>query len=42
MKTGWLKDASGKWYYLNAGGDMAKNTTVDGYKIGADGVCVGK
>ncbi|AQR97816.1 cadherin-like beta sandwich domain-containing protein [Clostridium saccharoperbutylacetonicum] len=42
MKTGWLKDASGKWYYLNAGGDMAKNTTVDGYKIGTDGVCVGK
>lgn len=42
MKIGWLKDASGKWYYLNAGGDMAKNTTVDGYKIRADGVCVGK
>ncbi|MFT8352547.1 cadherin-like beta sandwich domain-containing protein [Clostridium saccharoperbutylacetonicum] len=42
MKTGWLQDASGKWYYLNAGGDMAKNTTVDGYKIGTDGVCVGK
>ena len=23
MKTGWLKDTNGKWYYLNPDGDMA-------------------
>lgn len=39
MRTGWFQDA-GKWYYLNTDGSMAVNTTVDGYKIGIDGVWV--
>ncbi len=40
MKTGWLLDR-GKWYYLMPGnGDMAYNTVIDGYKIGADGVWI--
>lgn len=37
MKTGWLKDNSGRWYYLYNTGVMAKNTTIDGYNLGADG-----
>lgn len=39
MKTGWLQDV-GKWYYLNADGSMAANTTVEGYRIGVDGVMI--
>lgn len=42
MKTGWLQDPSGKWYYLKESGVMAKNTTINGYKIGADGVYITK
>ena len=37
MKTGW-QEIDGKYYYFNSDGSMARNTTVDGYKIGADGV----
>ncbi len=33
---GW-KQISVKWYYFNKDGSMAANTTVDGYKLGADG-----
>jgi hypothetical protein len=36
MQTGWLLDGS-TWYYLNANGSMAANTTVGGYKLGANG-----
>jgi len=39
MKTGWLLD-NGTWYYLNANGSMATNTTVDGYKLGANGAWI--
>ena len=39
MKTGWLQDGSA-WYYLNANGSMAANTTVDGYKLGANGAWI--
>ena len=39
MKTGWLND-NGTWYYLNANGSMAANTTVDGYKLGANGAWI--
>jgi glucan-binding YG repeat protein len=42
MKTGWLQDASGKWYYLKESGVMAKNTVINGYKIGPDGTYVNK
>lgn len=40
MKTGWLKDLDGRWYYLQANGAMAKNTTVDGYKLGSNGAWI--
>lgn len=40
MKTGWFKDSSGKWYYLMESGVMAKNTVIDGYKIGLDGAYI--
>ncbi|WP_291704414.1 N-acetylmuramoyl-L-alanine amidase family protein [Clostridium sp.] len=39
MKTGWLND-NGTWYYLNASGAMLANTTVDGYKLAANGAWV--
>lgn len=39
MRTGWFQDA-GKWYYFNTDGSMATNTTVEGCKIGADGVWI--
>ncbi|MEW9992545.1 hypothetical protein AB2T77_21155, partial [Clostridium butyricum] len=35
-QTGWLLDGS-TWYYLNANGSMAANTTVDGYVLGTNG-----
>jgi glucan-binding YG repeat protein len=40
MKTGWIKDSNGSWYYLDSSGIMAKNTTVDGYKIGSNGAWI--
>jgi glucan-binding YG repeat protein len=36
MDTGWIY-TGGKWYYLYSSGVMAKNTTVEGYKVGPDG-----
>ena len=39
MQTGWKQFAQ-KWYYLNADGTVATNTTIDGYKIGSDGVWI--
>jgi len=40
MTTGWFQDTDGNWYYLNASGAMQKNTSVDGYKLGASGAWV--
>ena len=40
MQTGWFKDSNGKWYYLYDSGAMASNTTIDGYKLGADGAWI--
>ncbi|AGF59184.1 glucan-binding YG repeat protein [Clostridium saccharoperbutylacetonicum] len=37
MQIGWMKDIDGKYYYLNSNGAMASNTTIGGYKLGADG-----
>lgn len=37
MVTGWKK-IGGKWYYFYSSGKMAVNTTINGYKIGKDGV----
>jgi glucan-binding YG repeat protein len=39
MATGWVF-TGGKWYYLNSIGKMASKTTVNGYKLGADGAWV--
>jgi glucan-binding YG repeat protein len=36
MVNGW-KYIGGKWYYFYGNGKMAVNTTVNGYKIGANG-----
>jgi glucan-binding YG repeat protein len=40
MKTGWQL-VSGTWYYLDPQGVMAYNTTIGGYKLGANGAWVG-
>lgn len=40
MQTGWLHDSDGKWYYLYDSGAMAYSTTIDGYKLGADGAWI--
>ncbi|AQR97852.1 cadherin-like beta sandwich domain-containing protein [Clostridium saccharoperbutylacetonicum] len=40
MQIGWMKDVDGKYYYLNSNGAMASNTTIGGYKLGADGVWI--
>lgn len=37
MKTGWMIDANGKYYNLQPSGKMAKDTVIDGYKVGTDG-----
>ena len=42
IQTGWIKDSSEKYYYLNSYGAMAYNTTIDGYKLGADGGWIGR
>lgn len=42
MKTGWFKDRDGKYYYLYASGEMAVNTTINGYKLGNDGAWITK
>ena len=39
MKTGW-QQIDGNWYYFYDSGKMAVNTTVEGYTLNADGVCV--
>ncbi|WP_312471679.1 S8 family serine peptidase [Neobacillus sp.] len=39
MATGWVF-TGGKWYYLYSNGKMASKTTVNGYKLGADGAWV--
>ena len=39
MKTGWLND-NGTWYYFNTSGAMLSNTTVDGYRLGANGAWI--
>lgn len=39
VAKGW-KQIDGKWYYFDSEGKMVKNTTINGYKIGADGVWI--
>lgn len=35
----WFQDTDGKWYYFDDKCKMVTNTLVNGYWIGADGVC---
>lgn len=37
MTTGWVKAENGTWYYLMPSGKMAKNTTIDGYRLNSKG-----
>jgi hypothetical protein len=39
MKTGWVL-TSGDWYYLYSDGSMAKNTTIQGYRLADDGAWI--
>ena len=39
MKTGWINDKD-TWYYLNSNGSMVYNTTINGYRVGADGAMI--
>ncbi len=39
MEIGW-NYTGGKWYYHYSSGVMAKNTTIDGYKLGTDGAWI--
>ncbi len=39
MKTGWV-EVNGKWYFLYDSGAMAYSTTINGYKLGADGAWI--
>lgn len=39
MKTGWIQ-TDGKWYYMYENGSMAKDTSINGYKLGSDGAWV--
>lgn len=39
MATGWIQYGS-NWYYLYSSGKMARNTTIEGYKLGADGAWI--
>lgn len=41
MKTGWFKDSDGKYYYLyESNGNMAHDTTINGYKLGSNGAWI--
>lgn len=37
LSNKWLKDTDGKWYYFTDSGEMAKSTTIDGYRLNAKG-----
>ena len=40
IKTGWFQDTNGKWYYLDSTGKMIKDSTIDGFKLGSNGIFV--
>ena len=42
MKTGWFKDSDGKYYYFYTNGQMASNTTINGYKLGSNGAWINR
>ena len=37
MATGWIYEKGGYYYFNPSSGKMARNTTVDGWEVGADG-----
>lgn len=37
LSNKWVKDTDGKWYYFTGTGEMARNETVNGYRIGSKG-----
>ncbi|MGI6094896.1 MAG: N-acetylmuramoyl-L-alanine amidase [Lachnospiraceae bacterium] len=39
MQTGWQL-VNGKWYYMYSDGAMAANTTINGYRVNADGAWI--
>lgn len=40
LSNKWLKHTDGKWYYFTSSGEMAKSTTIDGYRLNARGQMV--
>lgn len=39
MQIGWIQ-TDGKWYYMYEDGSMAKDTLINGYKLGSDGAWI--
>ncbi|MGG7153386.1 hypothetical protein ACQPUR_22445, partial [Clostridium neonatale] len=37
MTTGWVKTEDGTWYYLKENGKMARNETINGYRLNSKG-----
>jgi glucan-binding YG repeat protein len=40
MKIGWYEDIDGNWYYLDSIGRMINDSTIDEFKLGANGALV--
>ncbi|HEW5054069.1 TPA: N-acetylmuramoyl-L-alanine amidase family protein, partial [Streptococcus pneumoniae] len=37
MKVNQWFQVGGKWYYVNASGELAVNTSIDGYRVNDNG-----
>lgn len=40
MTTGWVKTEDGTWYYLKENGKMARNESINGYRLGSNGTWI--
>lgn len=40
MTTGWVKSEDGTWYYLKESGKMARNETINGYRLDSKGAWI--
>lgn len=40
MTTGWVRTEDDTWYYLKENGKMARNETIDGYRLGSKGAWI--
>ncbi|MBE5973197.1 MAG: hypothetical protein E7251_01195 [Paenibacillaceae bacterium] len=40
LRLTWFKDSDGKWYYFDNFSIMLHDTTIDGHKLGSDGVWI--